>query len=139
MNMRLIAKAPLEYLDEVGRAYAAYWFPATGPLAAMNSPVLRWSWVLLHLIVLAVFFLQVTVAIGVAALEFKTTSGVVSSVLSLPVVAYLLAGGIFLYTLLLSCFLDIGEPRQRRPTDVLIVFMCFVGAHLWRSRRACPP
>jgi hypothetical protein len=133
MNMRLIAKAPLEYLHEVGRAYAAYWFPATGPLAAMNSPVLRWSWVLLHLIVLAVFFVQVTVAVGVAA--FKRTSGVVLSVLSLPVVAYLLAGTIFLYTLLLSCFLDIGEPRQRRPTDVLIVFMCFVGAHVWAQLR----
>ena len=50
---------------------------------------------------------------------------------------YLLAGAIFLYTLLLSCFLDIGEPRQRRPTDVLLLFMCFVGMHLWvRLRRS---
>jgi 4-amino-4-deoxy-L-arabinose transferase-like glycosyltransferase len=135
MNLRLIAQAPLEYLDEVGRAYAAYWFPASGPLAAMNSPILRWSWVLLHLIVLAVFFVQLTVAVGITALEMtRTTSGVVLSVLSLPVAAYLLAGGIFLYTLLLSCFLDIGEPRQRRPTDVLIVFMCVLGVYLWRSR-----
>jgi hypothetical protein len=49
------------------------------------------------------------------------------SVLSLPVVAYLLAAAIVIYTMLLSCFLDIGEPRQRRPTDVLLLFMCFVG------------
>jgi hypothetical protein len=137
MNLRLIAQAPLEYLDEVGRAYAAYWFPASGPLAAMNSPALRWSWVLLHMVVLAVFFLQVTVAIGIAALELKTTakttSGVVLAVLSPAVVAYVLAGAIFLYTLLLSCVFDIGEPRQRRPTDVLILFMCVLGLQLWRS------
>jgi hypothetical protein len=37
MNSRLIAQAPLEYLHEVGRAFAAYWFPASGPLAAMAS------------------------------------------------------------------------------------------------------
>jgi len=131
MNSRLIAQAPLEYLHEVGRAFAAYWFPASGPLAAMGFSSLRWMWALLHLAVVATCLLQVSGALGVA----KRTSGVVLSVLSLPVVAYLLAAAIVIYTMLLSCFLDIGEPRQRRPTDVLLLFMCFVGAHLWRSRR----
>ena len=40
------------------------------------------------------------------------------------------------YTMLLSCFLDIGEPRQRRPTDVVIVFLCFLGVSYLRRYRA---
>ena len=49
-------------------------------------------------------------------------------------VAYLLSAAIVIYTMLLSCFLDIGEPRQRRPTDELLLFMCFAAAHLWGRR-----
>ena len=51
-----------------------------------------------------------------------------------------LAGAIVFYNMLLSCFLDIGETRQRRPTEALIIFMCVLGVHLWRqSVRASIP
>jgi hypothetical protein len=53
----------------------------------------------------------------------------------MPATAWLLSAAIVLYTMLLSCFLDIGEPRQRRPTDVLLLFMCFIGAHVWARIR----
>ena len=140
MNLRLIAQAPLEYFREVGRSYAAYWFPASGPLATMNSSLLRWSWVVLHLVILGVFFVQLTVVAGVTALDFGRGRALLAAAnggnqFSLAFTAYLLAGAIFLYTLLLSCFLDIGEPRQRRSTDVLIVFMCVVGGYLWARLR----
>jgi hypothetical protein len=52
--------------------------------------------------------------------------------------AYVLSAAIVGYTMVLSCFLDIGEPRQRRPTDVLILLMCFLGAHLWRVTTGLP-
>jgi hypothetical protein len=138
MNLKLIAQSPLEYLEDVGRSFAAYWFPAAGPLATMGSSTLRWLWALVHFAVVMLFFLQMSVALGAAALSqttslSKTTSGVVSGLMTTPGVAYLLCAAIVIYTMLLSCFLDIGEPRQRRPTDMLIVFMCFVGAHLWRQ------
>ena len=142
MNLKLIARSPVEYLSSVGRAYSAYWFPATGQLAAMNSSALRLLWFALHLVVLGVFFVQLTVAAGVAVLALgRRRAGLPHTTAdehmqsSLARTAYLVAGAIFLYTLLLSCFLDIGEPRQRRPTDVLIVFMCFAGAHLWARWR----
>jgi hypothetical protein len=141
MNIRLIAQAPLEYLKEVGRAFAAYWFPAAGPLSSMGSSVLRWTWALLHVAVVAIFFLQMSMALGMGAL-ITTPGGVSGSAdkrlpgsFALPAAAYLLAAAIVIYTMLLSCFFDIGEPRQRRPTDILLLFMCFVGVQLWRSRQ----
>lgn len=127
MNLRLIAQSPLEYLEEVGRSFAAYWFPATGPLASMGSSTLRWLWALLHLSVVAVLIMTP----GVILRSMPTQ-------LSGPPhmhVAWLLSAAIVIYTMLLSCFLDIGEPRQRRPTDVLLLFMCFAAAHLWNRLR----
>jgi hypothetical protein len=40
MNIELIGRAPVEYLQEVMRSASGYWFPAAGPLANMSSTVL---------------------------------------------------------------------------------------------------
>jgi hypothetical protein len=48
MNLALIQRAPMEYLQEVARSFAVYWFPAAGRLAAMDSVAPRWLWVALH-------------------------------------------------------------------------------------------
>lgn len=45
--------------------------------------------------------------------------------------AYGLAGTIVVYTAAISCFIDEGDPRHRVPTEVIIVFMLFLGTHLW--------
>jgi hypothetical protein len=127
MNLRLIAQSPLEYLEEVGRAFAAYWFPATGPLASMGSSTLRWLWALLHLSVVAVLIMTPGVLL-------RSMPRRLPGPLHMHV-AWLLSAAIVIYTMLLSCFLDIGEPRQRRPTDVLLLFMCFAAAHLWNRLR----
>jgi hypothetical protein len=129
MNLRLIAQSPLEYLEEVGRSFVTYWFPAVGPLAAKGSSALRWLWGLLHLAVMMVLIMT-------AGVVFRAMPRRVPDSVYVPAVAYLLSAVIVIYTMLINCFLDIGEPRQRRPTDVLLVFMCFVAAHLWvRLRR----
>jgi hypothetical protein len=139
MNLTLISRAPIEYLEDVARSLSAYWLPAPGALATFGSSLLRWMWGLLHLTVVAIFFTQAVAIPSVAYFDARRSSRprgapVVahpgSSILN---TAYLLAGAIVFYTMLLSCFLDIGEPRQRRPTDALIVVMCFLGAHLWKS------
>ena len=127
MNLELIAQSPVEYLEDVARAFAAYWFPAAGPLASLGSSALRWLWALLHLAVVAVLI----VTPGVVMRAMATRGSEPSHIF----VAWLLSAGIVIYTMLLSCFLDIGEPRQRRPTDVLLLFMCFAAAHLWFRRR----
>jgi len=45
---------------------------------------------------------------------------------------YGLAGMIVFYTAAVSCLIEVGDPRYRVPTDALIVFMVFLGIHLWR-------
>jgi hypothetical protein len=45
--------------------------------------------------------------------------------------ACVLAGGTVHYTMLLTCFIGMGETRQRRPTGVPFVFICFLGGYVW--------
>ena len=139
MNLALIARAPVEYLLDVAKAMAGYWFPPATPLSSMRSSVLRWTWGLLHGLLVSCFFAQVIVLAGVGLFEAsKRAAGVRDRALApwsgadgAQVRAYAIAGAIVLYTMLLSCFLDIGDPRQRRPTDVLVVFLCVLGLHMW--------
>lgn len=137
MNLRLIALAPIEYLQEVARSMGIYWFPAAGHLASMNSRLLRWAWALLHVVLLSAFALQLVVFVGVLVFEATRRGFRASPIRATDVqaFAYVLAGSIVFYNMLLSCFVDIGETRQRRPTEVLFVFMCFLGAHIWRQSR----
>jgi hypothetical protein len=139
MNVALIRAAPLDYLQEVARSVATYWLPAAGPLASMQSTALRWLWALLHIAVMTVFWLEIVALAGVVLLGIGARSAGAGTTLvevnatAHQARAYLLAAVIVFYTMVLSCAIDIGEPRQRRSTDVLIVFMCFVGAHIWRQ------
>ncbi len=140
MNLALIRKAPVEYLQEVARSMAVYWFPPATPLASMHSSLLRWTWGLVYVAVVVFFFAQVMVFAGVGLFElsarvFRGTArrAPASGATAMQIWAYVLAGAIVVYTMLLTCFIDIGDPRQRRPTDVLVVFLCFLGAHLWHQ------
>lgn len=138
MDLALIRRAPIEYLQEVGRSMALYWFPAPTPAAAFGSTALRWLWTLLHVAILAGFFLEAVVLIGVGAFRLSVRghgAGLLVPWLGITAAqawAYAVAGAVVVYTALLTCFLDIGEPRQRRPTDVLLVFLVVLGAWVWR-------
>jgi hypothetical protein len=140
MNLVLIRRAPIEYLQEVARSMAVYWFPPPVPLASFDTSVLRWTWAALHLGIVACFFLQMVVLTGVAAFRFSARRR--NDLASMPVPwrgvtsvqawAYACAAVIVFYTMLLTCFIDIGDPRQRRPTDLLIVFLVVLGTWVWR-------
>ena len=138
MNATLIMAAPLEYLQEVARSMATYWLPAPGPLAALNSRVLRWLAAAVHLLVVGVLFLELAalgggallaatrrIAAGRGAIPIGTPGGGIATG------AWALALTIVAYTMAISCLIDIGEPRQRKPTDLLILFLCVLGVHLW--------
>jgi hypothetical protein len=139
MNLALIRRAPMEYLQEVARSSAVYWFPAATRLAAMDSAALRWSWVALHGGLVLLFALQLAALTGLGALAITTRRRIGTNrslagldVTALQTFAFLLAITIIFYTMALSCLVDIGEPRQRRTTDVLFVFACVLGAFVWR-------
>lgn len=139
LDLLLIRKAPLEYLQEVAKSAATYWFPPAGALASMNSTALRLLWALLHTVVVGLFTLQVVVLIGWVVM--KLSAGWRSPVIpdlggtSLQATAFTVALTIVLYTMVLSCFLDIGEVRQRRPTDVIVLFACVSGVWVWTGIR----
>ena len=139
MNLTLIRKAPMQYLEEVARSIATYWFPAAGGLATMHSTLLNWAWAGVHAAVILAFFSQLIVVTGAAL--FRASSRfvghsrlnglLVPAATEAQILAYLVSAAVVFYTMALSCFMDIGEVRQRRPTDVLIVLMVFLGAWIW--------
>jgi hypothetical protein len=148
MNLTLIRRAAVEYLEEVARSLAVYWFPPAGAQAAMHSPVLRWVWALLHVAVVLALFCQLVVLTGVGLLRASASvaglvtagAGVQLTATRTQMFAYAVTAAIVFYTMFLSCLLDIGEVRQRRPTDVLLLLMVFVAGHVWaQSLRAANP
>jgi hypothetical protein len=142
LNLMLIREAPLEYLAEVARVSTTYWWPAAGNLANRNSTLAHAVWAVVHFCVLGLFFLQTVMFVGTGMWLIAkplTTGharprGIVPGLTPAQVVSYALAGTIVLYTMLITCLVDIGDPRQRRPTDGLILLMVFVGAQVVR----CP-
>jgi hypothetical protein len=139
MNLTLIRKAPISYFEEVARSLSVYWFPAAGALASMHSRVLHWVWAAVHVSIMLAFFTQLIVFAGAAVFQASRRLSGMGGEEPTPcleatreqILGYLIAGTIVFYTMILSCVVDIGEVRQRRPTDVLIVSMVFVGTRIW--------
>ncbi len=139
MNLALIRTAPMEYLQDVARSLAGYWFPPAGQLASLDSAAARALWTLLHVAIVGVFALQLIVLAGVSLFEASrwmfARRGAVAALGggATARLGYFLAAAIVFYTMAISCALDIGEVRQRRSTDVIVIFMCVLGAHIWRQ------
>lgn len=139
INLLLIRKAPLNYLHEVFWALSTYCFPSAGELANMNSKVVQLIWVTIHFFTLGI---SITVTIGLfgvflyivcrrflgLSLSFSTQK---VKPIGLSILSFLLSGTVVIYTALVSCLVEEGEPRVRTPTDALIVFMIFAGARIW--------
>ena len=108
----------------------------------MNSKPLQATWGLLHFCVMGLFLAQALMFVGTSmwALFSRLVAGDGRAWRGVPglnkahILAYSLAGMIVLYTMLVSCLVDVGVARQRLPTDGLILMMVFIGAHvLWCS------
>jgi hypothetical protein len=145
LNLLLIRKAPLEYLSSVAESMALYWFPSNNSPANMNSRVLQLVWVLIHFVIVGLLALQLLVLGGIAILVIskRIITGDSKAIIDIsshkiPFVAYLLTAVIVFYTMIITCMVDIGDPRQRSG-DALLVFMLFMGLHIWwRSMRDNP-
>jgi hypothetical protein len=134
IHLRLILRAPLNYLSEVGRALGGnYWFPVSNRLANLNSSAVQLIWAALHFAIAGVFFASLVLVAGAVAERFR--SGLLRQMppqTMAQLQAYALAATIVFYTMALACALDIGDPRHRMPTDPLILLMSFLGPMLWR-------
>jgi hypothetical protein len=140
INLLLIAKAPLEYLREVLWAFCTYWFPSSNRLANMNSRSLQFLWAILHFSVTSIFATNLIVLVGTTTYMMMCKRFVATRNKTLLTklrlsnfqgFLYILAASVVIYSALITCLAP-GEARYRVPTDSLIIFMCFLGTHLWR-------
>ncbi len=141
VNLLLIQKAPLQYLQEVVWAFGTYWFPPSGKLANLNSRSVQFLWAAIHFCLMGGFAFNLILLVGAAIYIKKCKqfvnqgNNVLISKLRLIYsqgLMYGLAGTIVIYTAAVSCLIELGDPRYRIPTDGLIVFMLFLGTGLWR-------
>jgi hypothetical protein len=138
LNLRLIRSAPLTYLEEVAHAFSSYWFSASTGLSNFDSRSLQLIWSLIHF---ALLFLFVTFGFafpGCAAAVVMSSSRIRTGLSGmehyLPV--FLLPLTIIFYTALVSSMVEVGNPRYRIPTDLLIFFVIITGAHFTVRFRA---
>jgi len=141
LNLLLIKKAPLSYVREVVWAFGSYWFPSSAALANFDSRWIQFLWGVLHCFVMATFAYTLIVLFAAASYArkckrfVKQLNTVLTSerrLICFQAFCYGLAGTVVIYTAAISCLIDAGDPRHRVPTDVMIVFMVFLGTQLWR-------
>jgi hypothetical protein len=140
LNLLLIQKAPLEYLQDVAWSLASYWLPSSDRPANMNSRMVQLVWAVIHFSIVGAFALNLILIIGAGTYLKASKTFVWQSdkalinkfnLIGSEAFIYGLAGTIVFYNTI-SCFIEVGLPRYRVPTDALIVFMLFLGTHLWR-------
>jgi hypothetical protein len=139
LNLLLIQKAPLAYLQDAVWAFGSYWFPSSGELANLSSSLLQLVWAVIHFLLIGGFFLSFVLLIG-AATHINLVGTFVPAhnlpekelrMVPLQALMYGFAGTIVFYTAAISCLIEVGDPRYRVPTDALIVFMLFLGTQSW--------
>ena len=133
LNLLLIRKAPLEYGVEVGHAMVTYWFPWLPEAANFGSRAMQMLWSLLHFGATALFFAVVGLAAAIAVLLARVgwmrrwiAEGLEPAGLAAIAGAVFALATIF-YTMIVSCAVEIGTPRYRGPTDLLILFVTVLG------------
>jgi hypothetical protein len=139
INLLLIQKAPSHYLQEVVWAFGAYWFPSSGELANFNSRAVQLLWAVINFLLIGGLALNLIVLVVVGISICKRFVVLCDSrpvgelgAIQLQGLIYGLAGTIVIYSAVLTCLVQMGLPRYRVPTDGLIIFMLFLGTHLWR-------
>ena len=138
LNLLLIQKAPLEYLQDVAWSLASYWLPSSDKPANMNSRVIQFVWAVIHFFIIGALAVNLILIVGArtyltASKAFARQTNMLLDKLKLVEregFIYGLACTIVFYSTI-SCLIEVGLPRYRVPTDVLIVFMLFLGIHLW--------
>ena len=140
LQLILIRKAPLQYLQEVLASFSSYWLPSATELANMNSQGVQAFWIIFHFALLTLFILQLVVITGLATFHItqRVFGGEISGNISPDhLFAYFLATTIVFYNAMASAIAGAPDPRYRIPTEPLIIFMCFLGFYLWRRVIDC--
>ncbi len=141
INWILIKRAPLNYLLEVGRSLCRYWFPATTDISNFDSGTLQFLWSLIHFLVVIVFLAVVLILaayrIMLWALPQRAGDRLRADLSGhyLHLAAFLLPLSFIVYTMLISTVFEMGNPRYRLPTELMIFFTAVSGMKLWQRLR----
>jgi hypothetical protein len=137
LQLILIRKAPLHFLQEVFAAFSGYWLPSATKRADMNVPGMQVIWVILHFGVLALFVLQLFVITGLAMFQMTHSLFVghdSTSLTSDHLFVYFLANTFIFFNAAVSSIAGASDARYRIPTDALIALVCFLGLFIWREQ-----
>lgn len=143
LNMLLIRKAPLFYLMEVANAAAKYWLPAVNIMAKMDSRLLQAIWGAIHFLTVGLLWILSAGGIGLLLMTLRIRRPYVIQYrdgesefqnrlrwVFLATIAVLLV-----YNLLISCLFEVGNPRYRQPTDLLMLAAIAILAQMLTSFR----
>ena len=125
MNLRLIATHPLGYAQQVAEGFATYWFPYYTAVMGKFWRVISYP---IQILLSLGFWAATLIVAGhlAARLMFRQTRpGELEGFFW-----YILPAAIVLYTAVISCAVDWGDPRYRSVTDIFIVFT-IVGTVEW--------
>ena len=139
LNLQLIGKAPLRYLQDVIWAFGSYWLPASDELANMNSRFLQFIWGAIHFGVITLFFCTLCLCIAAGFFLNRTRNAMrnvelQSDAMHTWQMEWLFICGVgatvVMYSPLISALVEAGNSRFRVPTDSLILFVVFLGLSL---------
>ena len=129
VNLKLILSSPLSYIVEVGHSMAIYTMPSASEQANFYNNWFQLLWLLLNYVVLAATLLCVSGAVGILILSSrKSTTTMLKDKLPLFSV-YLFCAVIVFYNFCISTFLEVGNPRYRLPTDLLIIIFDLISVY----------
>lgn len=141
-NFYLIKTKPFSYLIECLKSLGTYWMPNELVLSTGTSGGLRILWAGLQLAVVGLFMFQELAVIGLGLMWLSVQAAKPTSALTLSpqwqllLCAYTIGTGIIAYTAMISCFLGIGSPRFRLPTELLLMVTTVIGYVVWRRLRS---
>ncbi len=144
LNLTLIREAPLEYVVEVSRAMATYWMPASTEVSNFDSSMLQFLWMLVHFVTVFAFFVILFITFGIAFILWRFPFEARDSLYRLIkpyrgwLLPFLISVSIIFYTMLISTMMDVGNPRFRTSTDLLMFLVIVVGAYVLNQLSSSP-
>ena len=145
INVDLIRRAPNLYIEEVSMMFGNYWQPfSPDPVLVRGAPFYALSG--LHALKV-IFILLMTGALTTALLLFLLTRRSVGRMVAarlktadhVKLIGVTLWLTISLYNLLISIMMDVGSPRHRLPTDMLLIMSAVIALdYLLHVRQLLP-
>ena len=137
-NIYLITHKPFSFIHEGLKSIGSYWMPIEYPLITGDSGALRGASAAFQWLFIGVWLLQALVVGGASVLWLSAlAAGYRTPVLDdnrrALLTGWLVGMAIILYTLMISCFAGIGDPRYRTPADLVMIGNTFIGYSLWRK------